>query len=452
MNNIPSLKDKDILFDFILKSCNTKDLEKKTFNEVFTPQSLINEILTELEKYIPDLFTNKNRTFFDPCAGIGNFFIALYYKLMDNLDIKDENEREKHILEKMLYMGEINSNNYQIIKKIFNPNNKFKLNLYKNDTSEGNIKKYFNKLNFDVIITNPPFNKPNSTAPLYNIFIENYIDKCQYLTFILPSRWISKNSKVKKFKNFMFERNDIVFINHNSDVNFFQKVELMSGFNYFLKDSNYNGLVKFNNNLYNIKDLENILLDESFKINNQILNLIDKLKNHNKLINIYNSMAVFNIESNDKRLTNSYDKNKYKCYVSTFKNKDRIQYIDKNEIKNVECLGKYKIITVRANGHLDNSFGFMKKILPYEIHNKTYMNFSTNNENEADYLLSYLKCKLPYVLLFISKKNQHISKNTLELIPLPPLDRIWNDEEIYNYFDIIDFKDLIDYIYSKIKK
>jgi len=59
-----------------------------------------------------------------------------YYKLMEGLKTKIPNEelRKKHIIEKQLYMGELNKKNCFVIKQIFNINNKYKLNLYEGDT------------------------------------------------------------------------------------------------------------------------------------------------------------------------------------------------------------------------------------------------------------------------------------------------------------------------------
>ena len=62
--------------------------------------------------------------------------------------------------------------------------------------------------------------------------------------------------------------------------------------------------------------------------------------------------------------------------------------------------------------------------------------FKVNNEKEAKSLLSYLKCKLPHFMLILRKISQDISKNTIKWIPLPPLDRLWTNEEVYKYFGL----------------
>ena len=102
-----------------------RETEKRQFGEVFTPPSLINEMLDTIEKYAKDteFWKNPNNKILDPAAGIGNFPIVAYQKLMLGLQnvIKNKKDREKHIIENMLYMVELNPNNVQVMKKIFYP-------------------------------------------------------------------------------------------------------------------------------------------------------------------------------------------------------------------------------------------------------------------------------------------------------------------------------------------
>jgi hypothetical protein len=59
-----------------------------------------------------------------------------------------------------------------------------------------------------------------------------------------------------------------------------------------------------------------------------------------------------------------------------------------------------------------------------------------NLEEEAKSLLSYLDTKFANHMLSIRKISQDISKNTCKWIPLVPLDRIWNDNEVCEYLNI----------------
>ena len=132
--SLQSLIDIDIdinnpkeLLELINDCLKPKEIEKKKYGEVFTPMELVNEMLDKL----PDeVWINKELKWYDPAAGMGNFPIAVYLRLINTLKdiILDEEERTKHIIEKMLYMGELNKKNCLITKQIFNIENKYKLN------------------------------------------------------------------------------------------------------------------------------------------------------------------------------------------------------------------------------------------------------------------------------------------------------------------------------------
>ena len=125
---------------------------KKELGEVFTPIELINEMLDKLPK---EVWKNKNLRWLDPSTGTANFIIVIYYRLMESLKeiIINEKERKEHILQKMLYMCELNETNYNKVNQIFNT----KINIKQQDYLKLDIKKEWNIDKFDIIIGNPPY-------------------------------------------------------------------------------------------------------------------------------------------------------------------------------------------------------------------------------------------------------------------------------------------------------
>lgn len=67
------------LLELIANCLKPKDIEKKQFGEVFTPMSIVEEMLDKLPMKV---WTNKNLKWLDPAAGMGNFPIAVYLRLM----------------------------------------------------------------------------------------------------------------------------------------------------------------------------------------------------------------------------------------------------------------------------------------------------------------------------------------------------------------------------------
>ncbi|ARF10352.1 putative site-specific DNA-methyltransferase [Hokovirus HKV1] len=400
-------------------------------------------MLNDLEMYWQNknnenIFTNENLTWYDPTAGMGNFPIAIYYKLMEGLKdkIKDDNLRKKHIIENQLYFGELNKKNCFIVKQIFNINNEYKLNLYNGNTLDINLNQVFKKNKFDIIIGNPPYNeelKKSGARPLYNKFIEYYIEKCNILSFVVPSRWFAGGKGLDKFRNMMINRNDIVYIKHYDDASkiFGNLVDIKGGVNYFLVNENYNGLCNYNGSNIQLNNYD-VIVDSKY------YGIINKISDYDKITKLYVSQDHYKIQTNDKRLVNENGTNYLKCYVS--KQKGYVKYIDK---KNINKETKhYKVITARASFCANSSFGNSFIGYPNEIHSKSYISFNLNSENEAKTLLSYLKCKLPNLLLSLRKSSQDISESTCKWIPIPEINnnlyKEWSDEEVYKYFKFSD--------------
>jgi hypothetical protein len=111
-------KENSKVLDIIRKYLTPKREEKKLFGEVFTPLEIVCEMLEKLSR---DVWKNYNLKWLDPANGIGNYPIVVYFKLMETLKnvegFSNENKRSKHIIEKMLYMNELNPVNVAITKK-----------------------------------------------------------------------------------------------------------------------------------------------------------------------------------------------------------------------------------------------------------------------------------------------------------------------------------------------
>ena len=436
-------KPKELL-ELIASCLKPKDVEKKMCGEVFTPMDFINNnMLKDLESYWlvknkECMWTNENLTFYDPAAGMGNYPIAIFYKLMDGLKNKIPNyiNRKKHILEKQLYFGEINKKNCHIIKKIFNRNNKYKLNLYCGDTLVIDIKEKFNIDKFDIIIGNPPYNEKfngNSACPLYHKFIEHHIDKCLALSFIVPSRWFAGGMCLNEFRKMMINRKDIVYINHikNASSIFGPLVDIKGGVNYFLIDKTYNGLCNYisegNSGLIKLNTYDIVLEGKYYKI-------VNKLIKYENLSEKYRSTSYYKIKSNDKRFMNEKNKNNLLCYVS--QQKGLKKYIDKKYID--VKINDYKVITTGVAHEAGSGFGNIFIGNPYEIHSQSYISFGSNNKGEAKSLESYLKCRLPNFMLSLRKITHSVNKDTCKWIPLVPLSTgvIWSDDTVYKYFKL----------------
>jgi hypothetical protein len=176
--------------------------KKSKYGEVFTPMSIINDMLDTLPNSV---WGNPDLKWLDPTSGIGNFPIAIYWRLMDGLStiISNEADRSRHIIENMMYMVEICENNVKKTIDIFNIIDKnSKLNIVNDD--------FFNyqpSFVFDIIVDNPPYNiegtKGTGKKHVYVFFVIRLLEILKnkgFLLIIHPSTYRLGNYKLRGTK------------------------------------------------------------------------------------------------------------------------------------------------------------------------------------------------------------------------------------------------------------
>ena len=133
MSNIQSVLDK-IQNKITEVSTYSKDKSDK-HGEVFTPPALINEMLDQLPK---DVWSDKNKTWFDPAAGNGNFHIQVLKRLFVGLEdeFPNEEERLRHIIENQLYFAEYQKPSAEFTDLVFSFGGRYNVNLYVGNTLE----------------------------------------------------------------------------------------------------------------------------------------------------------------------------------------------------------------------------------------------------------------------------------------------------------------------------
>lgn len=128
-----SLLDK--VQDLIIRKSVHSQEKSEHFAEVFTPVPLIQEMVDTLPI---ETWTDKTKTFLDPCAGLGNYPIVIIKKYFkENLNFqKDPEAALKHIVENQLFMAEYQRESAEFIATAFTFGKDFKVNLYVGNTLE----------------------------------------------------------------------------------------------------------------------------------------------------------------------------------------------------------------------------------------------------------------------------------------------------------------------------
>jgi len=429
-NNWLIVKFEENLIEFIKKYEGLSKTESKLFGEVFTPQALIEEMLDTLPA---DVWTNKDLKWLDPAVGIGNFPAAILNRLMKGLEevIPDEDERRKHILEEMLYMGDISTKNLFLLYQLFDLNNEFKLNVFRGDFLGGGFDKQMVEWGlegFDLVVGNPPYNDKLSTGnALWGSFILNgnrILNNDGIILFVVPGRWVLPGYNIKKGKVRLwdiFSKNNMICINLGKCSDYFDNVgsdkDYFSYFTY--QKSKYNGntkLITRNKEFYiNILDIDWLPYKNCSDISLSIIKKIKKERN------------IFNISW-------KYDKSQ-----SNLQNKET----DENNIKVFLGDNNFKYSNHTSDNHSDKKIMFkLGRFIPY--HKRVFIDYCGDVSFNSSYIsiikkgenYDYLNSKL---YKFIGECLYNGSEITAEgFRTLPKLDssKSWTDQELYQYFNL----------------
>ena len=431
---LQSLIDKpEELLQFINDCLKPKQVERKTYGEVFTPIPLIYEMLYTLPI---ECWSNPNLKWLDLANGMGNFMIAIYFKLMKGLEevIHDEENRKKHILENMLYMSEINKKNCFIAKQIFDINNEYKLNIYLGDSLLLDIKEIWNIQYFDIIVGNPPYNpdisKNNSKGQIiWPLFVKKsleFLKENGLLLFIHPPNWRKPNHELH---NLMF--NNIQYLkilDEKTSGHFFRDCKIRVDYYLLCKNNKKeNTIVIDEKNIesdLNIKNLDYIP-NYGLSIHKKIMELnIEKLKCINP--RSHDTTRDFVQKDEDEKhifkLLNTISSKGPNYYYSSkihpVQNKNKVMFSN----------GRY-IYPIYDNGLL----GGTQSVLYIE----------TENEVTGSNLINFINSNIFKFLIKTSKFNNFAISHEF-ICRIGDLSRIIeniDDIKINNYLNITDIED-----------
>ena len=442
--SLQSLIDKPKeLLELINECLKPKDIEKKQFGEVFTPMILINEMLDKLPK---EIWKNKNLKWLDPAAGMGNFPIAVYLRLMETLkeEIVNEKKRKKHILENMLYMCELNKKNVLVCNQIFDINNEYKLNIYQGDSLKIDYNKEFGVKQFDVIIGNPPYQDSNATGDnkLYldftkkslNILINNGL-----LLFITPRNIIEYLLLVEKNRKYIDNFYQLKYLAIETSNKHFPKVG--STFAYFLiEKKTYAEPTIIEYMFCNKIETIEIKLKIGFKIPRVLTKLdIEILSKITSKTNNY-TLHDFMFDKKTQRIRKQHIE----------KNIVSIKETDKNKIKIIDTInkttpfpGKYYYYNLKDNDFEKNKLILSKKgyLMPYVDKTKSYTysdNFKYIIDDNIEQIKLFFESNIVKYLLFQYSKNGFDSIDIIKTINKKDLKGIKNENEIYNLYNLTE--------------
>ena len=501
-------------------------------DEVFTPPKLANQILDSLtQAWAEDnsganLWEDENLKFLDPCTKSGIFLREITARLTIGLEKKIPNleKRVEHILSKQVFgigitkltgllarrsvycsknadgvhsiaksLGSKNGNIWYenlkhtwtgekckfcgASKNIFDRIKSFDSHAYAfihtDNISDAITKIFGEKMQFDVIIGNPPYQLNTEgfgtqAKPIYHKFVEQAKKlEPRYLSLVIPARWFSGGMGLDNFRADMLGDNKLSIIEDFPDSNdIFPGTQIKGGVCYFLWNSNHSGKVMVTTNDKGKKGLavKRPLLEKGADVfirYNEALPIIKKvMRNETRQSAISDSVSLELPDS--KKFMNLVSSIGAFGLQSTFKGKDKqdngdlkvyrnggIGFLPKDKLtKEKDIVNKWKVFIPRAGSGSDS---FPHPILgkpfvgePNSISSWTYMHIGPfSSKKEAENVVSYISCRLFRFLVLLHKPSQDATKNVYKFVPIQDFSQSWTDEKLYKKYKItakeIDF-------------
>lgn len=286
----------DKLIERIRKYNPVGEIEKDSFGEIFTPFSLINDMLDTLPI---EVWSNPNLKWGDFCNGVGNFMIIVIKRLMVGLETwqPDEDKRYDHIVKNMIYVAELQIKNMFLWMVSIDPRSEYKLNLYRGSSLEKDFDEHMKNVwkveKMDIMVGNPPYQTGtkggNGQRDLWPKFVNKYLNILKddgYLLYVHPSKWRKPNSEI--FNE--FKKKNLIYLEIHSDKDGQKIFKANTRYDwYLLQNCKYSGITTIVDETGNRHRID--ITEWSFipNYNFELVKNIVALKNEEKLNVIYSS-------------------------------------------------------------------------------------------------------------------------------------------------------------------
>jgi len=354
------------------------------------------------------------------------------------------------------------------------------VNTFRDGKHFWHIKKNQN-MKFDAIVGNPPYQVMDggngaSATPIYNLFVEISIKMIpNYISMIMPSRWLSGGRGLDSFRDKMLHDDRISVLHDFYNANdCFPNVEIKGGICYFLwNKAHHNDCLVASHHNGTINQTTRPLLEdgvETFIRSDEQISILYKVRElkesqfsswlyagryygfHTKVE--WDDELHGRIQTADGTdfipiLSKPITGNEVKVYIHGGE-----CWISRTDIpKNVEAVDGYKVLLPRSGNPGSIIIGRPKISEPGSCSSNTYVVAICPDrmlsENEANNMLNYIKTKFFRFLVATKTTTQSMSLPAYTFIPLQDFTKSWTDEELYKKYNLTDEE--IAFIESMIK-
>ena len=310
----------------------------------------------------------------------------------------------------------------------------------------------FNKMKFDVIIGNPPYQlsdggNRNSASPIYQLFVEQAkLLSPRFLIMIIPSRWYCGGRDLKEFRASMLKDGHLrILYDYKSGADCFPGIRAGGGICYFLWDNLYssNDVLFTSHGEQSVKrkktefGLDFFIRDTIARDVVAKVRAIDSVPLSSKVW----SQKPFGFRTN---YIDFRDKGEVKLY--TKKAKSGYGFVAVRDItKNVEYLNHWKVVTSRSTSVPEEDNGQVLRMSqtfiaePKSVVTESYVVIDAfKNRVEAENCMSYIKTKFLRFLCQPTIVSPDVLNRTFDLVPLQDFSHPWTDEMLYKKYGLTD--------------
>lgn len=353
-------------------------------------------------------------------------------------------------------------------------------------TFESLVKEEGEKMKFDVVIGNPPYQEStegnNRDIPIYNYFMDEAYKIARIACLITPARFLFNAGQTSKNWNFkmLTDEHLKVFYYESNSSKIFPTTDIKGGVAITYRDSDKiigpvgtfipnNIMETVVNRVYKInqKSLSNIHFNRSsYRLTETVYDvfpeLINRTKHSERLTvgsNIFNKFPELFFDEKPKNVDRVYAR-----IFGRIDNSRVYKWTDLTYIDQHDNLDKWKIYVAKSNGtgEFGESLSAPEIGEPYTICTQTFISFGAfSSRKEALSLEKYLKTKFLRALLGVKKATpDNARKDVWKHVPLENFtsmsDINWSksvksvDMQLYKKYGLS--QEEIDFIEAKVKK
>ncbi len=312
-------------------------------------------------------------------------------------------------------------------------------------------KKEGERLKFDAVVGNPPYQRMDggnnaSAVPIYQEFVEQALAvEPSYVSMIVPSRWFAGGRGLDKFREMMMGNTQVrKMCDFSESKQIFPTADISGGICFFLIDSRYDGPCEFSNVDAGVITKEERYLNE-FPIvvrSNKAIDILHKVLRENEelLQNYVSSMKPFGLRTYEEpdetgKLTLRWNKGKGPVEASRITAGQ--QYIDKWKVISSRVFyehagqpdknGQYRVLSI------------LEILKPQEVCTETYVIINAyDSELQAENLYKYLKTKFVRFLILQACSSIMVTKASYIFVPIQDFTKSWTDAELYAKYGLTD--------------